>query len=997
MHPVTTFNDKQILAVEYPPKPLLILAGAGTGKTTTIVGRITHFIQKQNASPESILALTFTNDAADHLKRKLIENIGASGESIHACTFHSFAQAQTNTYFKEIGYSEPPTIMNRGDIYFLLRERFDELKQLRSKLFRRNPVKAVQCFQKVFEAFRQNLLSNSELMEFQKQEIEKVNTISDEQELEKIYQLADMVDVYPHYQTWKREENWIDYGDMIINFWKLIEKNKNILTEMQSQYKHVIVDEFQDNNYALSRIIEKIAQPENSITVVGDDDQCIYAFRQANIQNIHQFKERYFGNRQIPISLMKNYRSNQTILNVANWVIAENPGRMSKGKLQSDLVDEKKPVLNIGNIDEQFMKLTNDITKLLKKGEFAGNITVLLRTHTKCRQVSRFLHNNGIHTYYHAEKLYDQTVIKDLISMLHIWAKTEKADHGFLRLLMKEISHKHIADLTNKYSRDKTKSSFINYALSKHNSISDQAKAIVKPIMDIKGNDAAELVRNLIKAGKLYRQNDEIDSLKKKLAWQSLNQFSKIVLKFCKNYHSVDLLTFIKFIDVQWEVNDEPLEPILEFSKLPAVRVMTVHSAKGMEFKHVFIPFLRSGSFPLNFRSMSLVDRLPVSWQHWDVGGRLEKELHYEEERRLFYVAVTRAMESLTLFAPEKGQSPFIKTISSKLVKKEDIMIKENNLTKYDKLTGNYQSQLQSEINLEHFNTASYLLEAIQNISLLKKGKDPDWKNNPFKDVTKEYLAEKDMIEVNSNPNLSATSFQTYNECPLKYKYRFIDKIPGKQEKPYFQLGKVIHKVLEVFHEEDYRTLEDLITLLDRYWQEGGYQYEQEKEQNRQDAESMLKNYWEYIKINPVGKLYTEYWFSFKTDYATLSGKCDRIDLDENGNLSIVDYKTSKLAKTERELKKDIQLGIYALFMLLNGLDTAENENIKKIPDKLSMLFLRKDEPEVAVEFTHSDLDNFEERLRDTCDGIRRGEFSASKGKYCEWCDYRDLLCPEFG
>ena len=226
---MVTFNDKQMLAVKYPSKPLLILAGAGTGKTTTIVGRIAHLIQKQNAAPESILALTFTNDAADHLKRKLIEKIGESGENIHACTFHSFAQTQINTYFKEIGYSEHPTIMNRGDIYFLLRERFDELKQFRSILFRRNPVQAVQCFQKVFEAFGQNLLSDSELMVLQKQEIEKVNTISDEQELEKIYQLADMVDVYPHYQTWKREENWIDYGDMIINFWKLIEKNKNIL------------------------------------------------------------------------------------------------------------------------------------------------------------------------------------------------------------------------------------------------------------------------------------------------------------------------------------------------------------------------------------------------------------------------------------------------------------------------------------------------------------------------------------------------------------------------------------------------------------------------------------------------------------------------------------------------------------------------------------------------------------------------------------------------
>ena len=292
------FNDKQMLAVEYPPKPLLILAGAGTGKTTTIVGRIAHLIQKQNAVPESILALTFTNDAAENLKKKLIDIIGKSGESINACTFHSFAQTQTCIYFSDLGYSALPAIMTKGDIYFLLRRRFDQLKQLQSKSFRRNPIKAIQCFQKVFDAFRQNLLSENELVTFQKQELDKVHIMTDEKEIENIYQLSDMVDIYPKYQYWKLEDNWMDYSDLIINLWKLIETKEKILTEIQSQYQHVIVDEFQDNNYALSKIVEKIAHPENSITVVGDDDQCIYAFRQANIQNLHQFKNHYFKNNQ---------------------------------------------------------------------------------------------------------------------------------------------------------------------------------------------------------------------------------------------------------------------------------------------------------------------------------------------------------------------------------------------------------------------------------------------------------------------------------------------------------------------------------------------------------------------------------------------------------------------------------------------------------------------------------------------------------------------------
>ena len=145
------YNTEQQKAITYPAKPLLVLAGAGTGKTSTIVGRIANLVKNKNAQPDSILALTFANDAAEHLKKKLINEIGIKGEDIHACTFHAFAQSQTLKYFHELGYTYPPKVIKTGDINFLIRRNFDKLSTLRSKIFRRNPIQAIPTFHKIFE------------------------------------------------------------------------------------------------------------------------------------------------------------------------------------------------------------------------------------------------------------------------------------------------------------------------------------------------------------------------------------------------------------------------------------------------------------------------------------------------------------------------------------------------------------------------------------------------------------------------------------------------------------------------------------------------------------------------------------------------------------------------------------------------------------------------------------------------------------------------------
>ena len=994
-------NFQQQQAKEHPAGPLLILAGAGTGKTTTIVQRMAYLISELYVDPSSILALTFSVKAADHLKEKLMEKIGDDGEKIHASTFHSFAQSVIDEFKSELNLLYRPNLMNDSEINFLIREHFNELDYIHSALFRRNPIDAIKTLKTIFDQFREELFTNEKLaiLFIQCKEMMKKENV-DEKSTEHYLQLMDAIQIYPLYQQWKKDENRIDYGDMISNLWRLILSREKVRSVLQQRYTHIIVDEFQDNNHALSQVINVIAQPQNNITVVGDDDQCIYSFRGANIQNVSGFKSRYDGNPEYAeIPLMENYRSIKPILKLANEIIQFNPDRIEKGELHSQKESTFIPKLYEGTKDQQIAQIKVEVESYIASGINLNQIAILSRTHKNCKLVSAFLSKNRIKNQYYAERLFDNKLIKDVICGFQILGKTSYWGQSIYRLTKNKFGVELAFEFTEKlkYNKSRSLSELVkNYSFTddKFESWCNEIIAIDQIVSE---NDILKITEKIIRWCGVYKDNIHVKNHQSEINIQILNQLLDHIKNYEQSYPNSDFNQFIRYINISWEVNDISVVSTWANDTLNGVQIMTVHQSKGKEFSHVIIPFLVSAGFPLNYQNKALIQFLPANWRNWEVGDRSMKDLHIEEERRIFYVAITRAANSLVLMTTEKRQSTFIKNISSEFLEREKIMIESTQVEKLDTLISTFENKLLDAITFEKWGDAHHLVHSIQCIKDVKNGVNPQWEGNPYKsEIEKNLFIDKATVNIPTELQLSATKISTYDRCPLQYRFKEIDKIPLLVKKPYFQLGSVIHKVLEIFHGKKMSTLNELLLLLDQYWTTEGFEYKQEEQQYKKDAIKMIENYFTYFQAKPTHPQFVEEAFSFKLKNCTINGKCDRIDVTEDGHVEIYDYKTSKKQIASKDLKKDIQLAVYALFLLHDGIELIDGKKQKMIAEKLALLSLRHEEIETSVKFELDELVEKKDVIETIADKIRLKEFDAKIGYHCDYCEFKDLVCPEF-
>ncbi len=675
-------NNKQLEAVVNTEGPLLVIAGAGSGKTTVIIHKIAHlltfgrayeekyipngiteeeieildwfskgeideipphlwdYISVDAVKPYNVLAITFTNKAAAELKSRLSAKLGEVGNDVWASTFHSSCVKFLRRDIDKIGYDKSFVIFDTADQQTLIKECLKEL-DIDSKQF------SPKAIGGAISQAKNELVTPEDYAQIFKSDFFK----------------SVVAKVYSLYQRKLKKYNALDFDDLIMCTVELFEKNPDVLEFYQNKFRYILVDEYQDTNHAQYRLVSLLAAKHKNICVVGDDDQSIYKFRGADISNILGFEDE-FEHAKV-IKLEENYRSTQNILNAANGVIDHNSGRKQKKLWTRNDEGEKITVYNAANEHDEARFVGDKITEHCSKGESYNDFVVLYRMNAESRVVEDTLLRMAIpYKVVGGLRFYDRKEIKDLTSYLRL--VQNPTDNVAFRRIVNEPK-RGIGDATVDKIIDIAESEGIG-ALEVCRRISDYSElsraaskvAIFVEIMDdlVKAKETEEtlegFVRVVLEKSGLVSALEKDDTIESRTRIENLKEFLSMVQETVRESPETKLEDLLENISLVADIDgfDEAQD---------TVTLMTLHSAKGLEFKNVFLIGMEEGIFP-GVRSLGMEDEM-------------------EEERRLCYVGITRAKSRLflthtdtrTLFGTTKYNmmSRFLKEIPKELLNEE--------------------------------------------------------------------------------------------------------------------------------------------------------------------------------------------------------------------------------------------------------------------------------------------------------------------------------------
>ena len=954
-------TDPQREAVIHQQGPLLILAGAGTGKTTVMTRRIAYLVATKRAKPDEILALTFTEKAAREMEERVDVLLPYGYVDMWLSTFHAFGDRLLREHAVEAGVSPQVRVLSKAEQIVFLREHLFKLPLARLRPLH-DPARYVEAIATVIARAKDEAVSVEEFLAFAKtRTAQAAASPTDERLQAATAHTQELAQCYEAYQRLLHDANAMDFGDQVLAVIRLFEERPELLEAYRQRFRYLLVDEFQDTNFSQFRLLQLLALPDANITVVADDDQSVYKWRGAAISNVLKFLEHYRGARRIVLT--QNFRSSQAILDGAYRLIRFNdPDRLEvKEQIVKRLIAmcQREPIeprlFVFDTTSSEADWVAKQIQQAVESGRRKpGDFAILVRTNREAELFLRALNVCGIPWQFSGMSgLFANEEIKVLVSCLKTLADPDDSlswyhviSSSLYGCPMEElITCLALANRTNQSLR-----AVFEQVLSGSLEISASARQVVEAFVhDVKR--LMELSRTLSPGQLLYRWLTDTGWLKRHAAGeqaQDLERLQRVATFFDHLYrfegllgHRLpELIRSLEWFQALGETTGGDDGPTSDES----VNVLTIHKAKGLEFPVVFMVGLVQGRFPTPLRRDPLELPEPLIKDILPSGN-----YHLQEERRLFYVGMTRAKEELYLTAAYDYGGRTIRKVSQ------------------------------------------FVLEALNLSTPSPPAAEPSIQDRLARATPPPTpLPGPQAATPLPEPlRLDPHGVDDYLTCPLKFRYSHVLKIPIMRYHLVIY-GAALHKAVEMFFKRQLKGLpmseEELLQTFEQAWSSEGFLTREHEELRLARGREVLRRFSAQQQRAPERPSLIEEKFSFHLDDFVVVGRWDRVDRLED-DVVIIDYKSSDVAEqaqANRRTRDSLQMAVYALaWHTIHG----------QLPVRLELRFLETGVTGQAVA-SDKDLEQTKERLREAARGFRALDFHPEPQAFsCRWCAYQPI-CP---
>lgn len=946
-------------AVLHPAGPLLIIAGAGTGKTTVLTRRIAHLIASKAARPDEILALTFTEKAAVEMAERVDQLIPYGYAETFIATFHAFGDRVLRDAALEAGLSPDFRVLTRPEQIIFLRERLFELPLYRFRPLG-DPTRHLSSLLDVVSRAKDEDVSPREYKAWAAGLAAAATTPEHIDEAERQLEIAAF---YEAYQEKMARTGLCDFGDQIFGALRLLRSRPSVVAQLRQRYHHILVDEFQDTNHAQLELLRLVAgEKEPNVAVVGDDDQAIYRWRGAASANLLAFRRLYPGAREVV--LRENHRSTQAILDASRRLVRyNNPQRLEVvAGIDKALLAERGSGRAVrhqpfDSLSAEADGVARSIADKMMLGFRPRDFAILVRSNADADPYLRALNVVEIpHRFSGSRGLYAREEVRLAVSFLKSLAQPEDSVAVFY-LASAELFGAPETDLLriNSYAQRKRQPllDVFRHLDSDENlaSVGGKTREAVARLLALHSQAAAELPRKrtgeilyafLLGSGYLNRLSREA-SPRAEAKIRNLSRFFDVVKAYGDVAEHDRVPDFVAHLGLLRDAGDDPAVAEADPDE-DAVHVMTVHAAKGLEFPVVYLVNAVVQKFPLRHRSEGLALPDALVKDAFETG-----DAHIQEERRLFHVAMTRAKDELILTSSADHGGARQRKVSRFVLEALD---------------------LPSVKAAPRRSTALEALARNQPVGGPAQAPEPP-------------ISDEDVLR------LSNRQIDDYETCPLKYRYIHVLRVPLL---PHHRIafGSAVHRALESYFRERLAgrqmSGDDLVASFRAAWVSEGFLSREHEEERVRSGEAALRRFHIADARSPLRPSAVEKEFTFYVDATRVSGRYDLL-VESDGQAHILDFKTGDVdnpRKADERVKESRQLDIYAL---------AHLRTEGRLPDWVELRFV---EPGLSAgrRPTITEATATESRIRTVAARIRHREFPATPSyRACGGCPFREI-CP---